>query len=62
MSTTRTFRYEEVDIDHISAIELCEEFEHAKHAQLFHIIVYPHGVDEPPISERADALYLPEVG
>ena len=32
------------------------------HAQLFHIIVYPHGVDEPPSSERADALYLPEVG
>ncbi len=60
--STRTFRYEEVNIEQITATDLCEEFLSAKNAQTFRVTIFPHEIDEPAEVVEADALYLPSEG
>ena len=58
----RTFLYEEVGIEQITATDLCEESLGVENAQAFRVTIFPNEYYEHPEAEQADALYLPKEG
>ena len=58
----RNYHYEEINVDDLGATDLREEAQNVANAQAFRITIYRNERHEHPEVERAEALYLPEVG
>ncbi len=58
----RTFHYEEVGIEQLSASDLHEEAQNFPNAQAFRVTIFRDESYERPEVAKADALYLPEEG